>query len=272
MRIIRLALAAALLAVPSFAQINLTITTPSGTVPRIPVPLFIPRCPTTPNPYYFAITGSTTQVPPVSQEIRMYVRPRLADGSLIPGCNWVNQCQRAFVLPDNSYRVIGQFGGNDTPRPFFAGQQADIQFILVDLAANVPNCLADPAAVGISASNVITINTNNNTPTLHDYQAPCTGSVMDVQGDPTPGNLMTWTLPSAGGVIIGPVSFTGFPVLGCTAWLGFPIEFVSTDGAGVLNLRLPASATLLGVDLGSQGAVLANGRVDLTQPTLVQIR
>ncbi|MBK8976871.1 MAG: hypothetical protein IPM29_13210 [Planctomycetes bacterium] len=272
MSIARLAFLLTCLAAPVAAQTTLTVTTPAGTIPRIPPTPFIPGCQTTPNPFYFSIRGTVGQPPLSTQEIRLFVKPTLYNGMNIPGCTWVLQCQRAFVLPDNSFVVIGQFGDNNTPRGWFAGQQADVQFALFDRATTVPTCVTDPATIALAVSNVVTVRIDPLMPTLHDYALPCSGVYMDVQGDPTIGNAISWTLPTPGAIAFAPVNVFGFPLLGCTAWLGFPIVLVSTDAMGNVTLTLPLDPALLGAELATQGALVTGGVLDLTQPTLLSIR
>lgn len=268
---LRIAMTLACLVAPVAAQVTLTVTT-SGTVPRIPGTPFIPGCPTTIEPYYFAVSGTISQRPQPTEEIRLLIRPVLLDGTTIPGCTWVSQCQRAFVLPDNSFVVIGQFGTNNVPRSWFSGQRADVQFALIDRSANVPVCIANPAAVSIAVSNVATVNIDPTTPSLHDFAAPCTNITMDVTGTPSIGNPVQFVLPQPGAVVFGVHNTTGFPFLGCRLYFNFPLIPVSTDATGTLSLPIPVVPSLVGVDLGSQGVQVSGSSFDATQPTLVSIR
>jgi hypothetical protein len=270
MSFVRSALALALLTA-SVAGQTLTLST-AGTVPRIPPVPFIPGCQTTPEPHYFAVSGTISQRPAANQEIRLLVRPYLLDGSTIPGCAWVSQCQRAFVLPDNSFVVIGQFGSDNVPRSWFSGQRADLQFALIDRNAGVPACIADPAAVSLAVSNVTTVNIDPTMPTLHDYQGRCGSNRMDVTGTPSPGNILQFVMPSPGAIVIGVHDFVGFPLSNCRVYLSFPLVPISTDAAGTLTLPIPNLTSLLGVDLGSQGVLAAGAAIDTTQPTLISIR
>ncbi len=273
MSILRTALFAALafMTLPLVAQTTLSCNT-SGVVPRITGTPFIPGCPTTPFPHYFAVSGSISQRPAFGQEIRLLVRPRRLDGSYIPGCEWVTQCQRGFVLPDNSFVVIGQFGSSNVPRTFFAGQSADVMFALVDISANVPVCISNPAAVSIAVSNVTTVQIDPTMPTFHDFQLPCTSTVMDSSGSPTPGQNIQFTLPSVGAIMIGLYDTIGFPLGGCRSYVTFPLLAIPTDGTGALSLPVPFNPALVGVDFGAQGVTASPTSFDLSQPTMVSIR
>jgi hypothetical protein len=272
MSITRFLLAVSLVLAPCTAQ-TLTVLT-AGTVPRIAGTPFIPGCPTTLEPYYFSVRGTIDQAPALNQEIRLLVRPHLLDNSTIPGCTWVSQCQRAFVLPDNSFVVIGQFGTDNVQRSWFSGQRADVQFALIDRGANVPVCIADPTAVSIAVSNVTQINIDPTLPTLYDYAAPCTSSVMNVTGVPQPGQPLQFVLSSPGAVALGSHDLSGFPYLGCRIYLSLamPISVILTDATGTLAFPLPNSPALVGLDVGTQGIQIPGGGLDFTQPTLVSIR
>ncbi|MGE0145498.1 MAG: hypothetical protein AB7I19_05460 [Planctomycetota bacterium] len=253
------------------AQATLTVTT-SGIVPRIPGTPFIPGCPTTLEPHYFAVSGTISVRPPATQEIRLLVKPRRLDGSTIPGCTWVSQCQRAFVLPDNSFVVIGQFGTDNVPRSWFSGQTADVQFALIDRNAGVGVCIANPVSVSIAVSNVTTVSIDPSLPSLHDFAGSCANLRMDTTGTPSLGGNLQFTLPSPGVVIFGPHDFNGLVVLGCRLYFSFPFEAFATDGAGQLPLTVPFNPALVGADFGTQGVLLVSGNLTATQPTLVSIR
>lgn len=266
------ALLAALVSAPLAAQ-TLTCVT-SGVVQRIPGTPFIAGCPTVPEVYYFSITGTISQAPPSSQEIRLLVRPTLYGGGTIPGCEWVTQCQRAFVLPDNSFVVIGQFGTAGQPRSWYSGQTADIQFVLVDRATGIRTCVANPAAVSLAQSNVNRIVLDPSLPTLHDYEASCNNATMDVTGSPGLQQNLSFQLPQAGTIAFGVPDTFGFPIVGCTLYLSIsvPPVLVATDPSGALALAMPNDPTLVGIDLGTQGVFLNGGNADFTQPTALSIR
>ncbi len=269
---LRLALCAGILAGAAATQ-TLTVTT-SGPVPRIPGTPAIAGCQTVPEVFYFSVRGTISQAPSATQQIVLLVRPRRYDGSTIPGCTWVAQCQRGFVLPDNSFVVIAQFGTNGQQRTWFAGQQADLQYILVNRSTTVPTCVSDPNAISIAQSNIATVTLDPNTPALHDYQLPCGSSRMDVTGTPTPAQTLTFQIPNQGWIAFGAPSASGFPVANCTVYFGFAINpvLVSTDAMGQLQLPIPTMPNLIGADLGTQGILLQGGQLDLTNPTLAQIR
>lgn len=273
MSLSRFAIVLGCLLAPLVAQPTLTVVT-TGAVPRVPGTPFIPGCPTTLEPFYFQIRGTISQALGPNQEIRLLVRPRLLDGSTIPGCTWVTQCQRAFVLPDNSFLVFGQFGTDNVPRTWFSGQRADVVFALVDRSVGIPVCVADPATVSLAVSNVSPIQLDPTLPTYHDYARPCTSSTMVPGGVPSPGNLIQFQLRNPGAVVFGLHDTVGFPFQGCQVHLNptFPFILVSTDATGMLSFALPNDPSLVGADIGTQGVQVVAGALDLTQPTLASIR
>ena len=127
----------------------------------------------------------------------------------------------------------------------------------------------------IAISNISLVNIDPTIPTLFDFQIPCRSAFMDVQGTPTPGQTITYTLPASGAVAFGLLDPNGFILQGCQIYLSqtFPITLAPTDGNGVLNLPIPVDPTLVGVNVSSQGIQVAAGpALDMTQPTLVSIR
>ena len=170
--------------------------------------------------------------------------------------------------------MIAQFGTNGQQRTWFSGQQADLQFILVNRSQTVPTCVANPSSIAIAQSNISTVNVDPTTPALHDYQLPCGSSRMDVTGTPSPAQTLTFSIPAQGWIAFGAPSASGFPVLNCTVYFGFALNpvLVPTDMMGQLQLPIPTMAGLAGADLGTQGILVQNGQLDLTNPTLAQIR
>ncbi|MBK8976870.1 MAG: hypothetical protein IPM29_13205 [Planctomycetes bacterium] len=262
-------LCAALVAGSAATQTIQVLTT--GTVPRIMNPS-IGACSTSPEPYYFAISGTISGTIPPGAELRLVVRPILLNGGPIFGCEWIKQCDQTPPGANGQFTLVGQFGTNNVPRSWFAGAQAQVAVGVFSTSA--PVCMPTPLQFALSLSNTTTVNTDPLLPTLFDFQIPCAGSAMNVQGTPTPGQSVTYTLPAQGSVAFGLLSTTGVLVLGCQAYFNtlVPIVFGPTDGMGVFTLPIPNNPLLAGIDLNSQGILVTGGRLDLTQPTLVQIR
>jgi hypothetical protein len=265
-------LAAAALALGVAAQAQNLIVQSSGTVPRLATPNIQP-CSTDPEPYYFEINGvANVQLGP-NEEVRLLIKPILLNGGPIFGCEWIKQCHTTTPDANGNVTFVGQFGTNGQQRSWFSGAQAEVMLAIVPTSA--PVCIRNPSSVALSISNIATVNIDPAIPNLFDFQIPCRGSVMDVQGVPTPGQTVTYTLPAPGFVGLGLLDPYGFIALGCQVYLStvLPIVPVATDLSGTLNLPIPNDPTLVGVDLCSQG-ILPTGPtgLDLTQPTLVQIR
>jgi hypothetical protein len=262
---------AATVAIPATAQVSLTLNT-SGTVPKVTAPNIQP-CSVAPEPYYFAISGVVAGNLGPNEEIRLLVKPVLLNGGPIFGCEWIKQCHTATPDASGAITFFGQMGTNTQARSWFTGAQATVALAVLPVGA--PVCIRDPFPIAISISNIATINLDPTIPNLFDFQIPCSGSVMDVQGTPTPGQGIAYTLPARGLVGIGLLDPNGFLVFGCQAYFNpvVPITAIATDAAGVLNLPIPNDPSLAGVDLSSQGILTGGPQgLDLTQPTLVQIR
>lgn len=256
----------------SLAAQTITLTTPSGTVPRGPQPN-LPTCSTAPEPYYFAITGTVTGSVPPGAEVRLIVSPRLLDGGPIFGCQWIKQCEPVVPDANGNFVAYGQFGTNDRARSWFSGAQA--QVLVGVFSPSAPVCMSDPFQFSLAASPVITINTDPNIPNLFDFQIACSTNFMDVTGTPSPGQSVDFTLPQQGWMAFGALSTVGFLFQNCQVYFDtttFPLEIFATDANGMLSLPLPNDPGIVGLDWNSQGIVLVNGAVDFTQPTLMQIR
>lgn len=265
-------LAAAALALGVAAQAQTLLVQTSGTVPRLPTPNILP-CSTAPEPYYFEINGiANVQLGP-NEEVRLLVKPILLNGGPIFGCEWIKQCHTTTPDANGNVTFVAQFGTNNQQRSWFSGAQAEVMLAIVPTSA--PVCIRNPSTVAISISNIAQVNIDPAIPNLFDFQIPCRGAVMDVQGVPTPGQSVNYTLPAPGFVGLGLLDPYGFIALGCQVYMStlIPITPVPTDASGALTLPIPNDPTLVGVDLCSQG-ILAQGPtgLDLTQPTLVQIR
>lgn len=261
--------AAAGLAASAPAQ-GLTVTT-SGTVARIANPQIQP-CSTSPEPYYFRVDGTLNRQLQAGEEVRLYVSPVLLNGGPIFGCEWIKQCNVAVPGAGGAISAVGQFGTNNVPRSWFSGAQARVAFAVVTSGA--PICVRDPNSISIALSNINTINIDPTIPTLFDFQIPCRGAFANVQGTPSPGQTLTYTLPSQGAVGFGLLDINGTLIQGCPVYFNFaiPLVLVSTDAAGVLSLPIPIDPTLIGADINSQGVQIASGQLDMTQPTYVSIR
>ncbi|MGE0145497.1 MAG: hypothetical protein AB7I19_05465 [Planctomycetota bacterium] len=261
--------AVALIAPLAIGQ-SLVVNT-AGVVPPITNPNIAP-CSTAPEPYYFAISGTVTgQINP-NQELRLLVKPVLLNGGPIFGCEWIKQCYTTTPGAGGAITLVGQMGTNNQPRSWFSGAQAEVMFAV--LPAGAPVCVRDPFAIAIATSNITRVNLDPTIPNLFDFQIPCRGSAMNVTGTPTPGQSITYTLPQAGAVGFGFLDPNGFLIFGCQAYFSasIPVVVINTDASGVLMLPIPNVPGIVGADLSSQGLIAVSGGLDLTQPTLVQIR